>query len=188
MKVKIAKIIAPPVISGLATIGTIYILCNNSLKTEKELSASLMLAASQLETLRSIVPEEVEKVYISTNEDKYKDIVPDSRHEILVQEPYTGQIIPTNIKTIEKAVKKANTRIQNDYILRLNRFVRDIGGDETTFGDYVGWQFDSDTQRKFWEEAECLYFAIRLKDAHVDSYGRSIIPIEYNVDPVDLFS
>lgn len=185
---KIAKTLAPSAISGAATIGAIAILCRKSVKTEGALSASLMLATTQLETLRTIVPEEVEKVYISTNEEKYKDVIPTSKCEILVEEPYTGQIIATSAKTLDKAVARANKRIQNNYILRLNRFIRDIGGDEMVFADYIGWAFDSNAQQKYWEEAECLYFAIRLKRSYQDSYGRTIHPIEYKIDPVDLFS
>ena len=160
-------------ISAGVTVAAILLLDEHHNKAEKALLASLYLAKTQLEDLHEEIPFD----YSIGN-----DIPKTKKDEILVYEPYTDQLFPTTMKLIEKAENKLNKRLNQFYTVKLNRFVKDIGGRACSFGDTIGWAVTNEMQMDIWNTTDGPYEKIILKSQDQD--GRRIYIIDYDVKPL----
>lgn len=185
-KKKIIKNVVPPVISLGATIASTWFFgkhCNN---IEERLLSKLYLAEKQLSRLSDSVLDDapLDDVVNWTKLYSYPETFfhsPDC--EVLLLEPWTDQLIPTTLKKVDKAVENANKRLQNNYIVSLNSFIKDLGGEVTEFGAYLFWMMDDEEQMKKWKKSGGPYIDILL-DREYELHGRKIQVISYPINPV----
>ena len=178
--------LGPAILSAAGACGCIYYLATGSLSMNKALIASFM--ATQTDAVA-----ELNKGFKDFKGDPVKpmDKEDDDEEEINVYEPFTDTTFTTKRSLIRKSLKKANTKLQNDYEVRLGWLINQMGGSPYSKGlkcisDYIGWSTKNEAQTKVWNDAQCAYIGLSLLEAFDGEKEEPTYIIQYEVDPVQL--
>jgi hypothetical protein len=88
---------------------------------------------------KAIAKDKVEK-----NPIENKEIITTNKGETLCYEPISGRYFKSDIDQIKKAVNYVNTFLLKDGYLSLNEFYYEIGLENTSIGNDIGWSFCKD--------------------------------------------
>ena len=181
------KLFAPAFGAAAATIAMVILMAKFSMKTQAALMGALAIATTKLDVLNSekddqvAVEQEEEFLNKAMNEEECKKI---SEEAMLLYEPYTGLIFTTTKEKIDKALRHANKKLQNNYIVRLESILYDMAGSKarTQFGANMGWEMDNEKQMYMWRKCKGPLIDIYLNRSY-DVHGRTILRVEWNVAP-----
>lgn len=85
-------------------------------------------------------------------------------------EPLSGRYFKSDADALRKAENELNRRMRDDMFITMNEFFTEIGLEETTIGDLLGWNID----RGYID----LYFS-----SHLDQKGRPCLVVGHHLIP-----
>ena len=172
-----AKVLLPAIGSAAATIGSIILLDNEHTKIEAALTAQLLCILDGIGKAKDLG-------FTLKRHINQEDLPKKKKDEIIVCEPYSGHVFATTEKIINKAIEKANKRLNNYYFVTLNRLLKDIGGKTCNFGDGFGWSCDVERQMDKWKYDGPNLDIRLIPDSKEDN---KYFMIEYNVEPTRIW-
>ena len=154
-KVKVAW---KPYIPAAVT-GTLSVVCligassvnarrNAALATAYKLSETALTEYKQkvIETVgekkEKIVREAIDKDKIEKNPVSKSEVIVTKKGETLCYEAISGRYFKSDIDTIEKAVNEINRRLLNDMYISLNELYDEIGLENISLGEDLGWKVE----------------------------------------------
>lgn len=143
-----------------AVMGTLSILClagasSANVRRRTALAAAYTLSESTLKGYQEKVVEAIgEKKEQEVRDSVAKDIVeknPVSSREVIITEKgntlcldaVSGRYFKSDIDKLKKAENELNRRMRDETYISLNDFYYEIGLDEISIGDNLGWDIDS---------------------------------------------
>lgn len=151
---KFAKVFAPPVASGVATIACIYGANHISSRRAAAMATAYSLTEKAFTEYKEKVVEKVgEKKEQSYRDEIMQDRVrehpPEDRTvlvagggEVLCYDKFTGRYFRSDMETIRRAENDVNQQIINDGYASVSDLFEHLGLPVTSFSEEVGWNTD----------------------------------------------
>lgn len=149
------KCYIPTMIMGITSISCIIGASSINHKRNAVLAAAYTLSESTLKEYRDKVVETVgekkekqvrdlvAKEKIKKDPVVSKEVIITNSGNTLCYEPITGRYFYSDINKIKSAVIEINRKMIDEMYATLNDFYYEIGLDETTMGDELGWSIDN---------------------------------------------